>query len=66
MPTKKPRSKYRSSELSGLAATLFPLREEMAPLDASKFQKRAGEVIAAATQTAKAPIKKRSPRNEAK
>jgi hypothetical protein len=66
MPIKKRRSKYRSSQLSGLAATLFPLRETMAPLDMSKFQRKAGEVIAEAKQSAKTPSKKRGPRGEAK
>jgi hypothetical protein len=44
-----------SGSLSGIAATLFPLRDDVAPLDTPEFRKKAGTLIAGAARSAPKP-----------
>jgi hypothetical protein len=54
--------KRPTGNLSGVAATLFPLRDKVAPLDTPEFRKNAGQLIAGAASAAqKAPPRKRKP-----
>jgi hypothetical protein len=48
MPRKAGSGKNSSGSLSGIAATLFPLRDKVAPLDTPEFRKNAGQLIGAA------------------
>jgi hypothetical protein len=48
MPRKQKNQKRRSSDLSGIAATL--LRDKIATLATPEYQKRTGELIAAAAR----------------
>jgi len=51
MPAKKRRKTYRQGALSGIAATLFPFREDAGSLEMPDFQKSPGEMIAQAMQS---------------
>jgi len=51
MPARKRRKTYRQGALSGVAATLFPFREDAGSLEMPDFQKSPGEVIAQAMQS---------------
>jgi hypothetical protein len=44
-----------SGSLSGIAATLFPLRDNVAPLDTPEFRKKAGKLIAGVAWPAPKP-----------
>ena len=50
---KKTKGKGPSGTLSGVAATLFPFRDKVAPLDTPEYRKRAEEVIARAARSGK-------------
>jgi hypothetical protein len=41
--------------LSGVAATLFPFRDKIAPLDTPEFRKNAGKLIAGAARPSPKP-----------
>jgi hypothetical protein len=47
--------KPSSGSLSGIAATLFPLRDNIAPMDTPEFRKKAGKLIAGATRPVPKP-----------
>jgi hypothetical protein len=47
--------KRPSGSLSGVAATLFPLRDKIAPLDTPEFRKNAGKLIAGAARPSPKP-----------
>ena len=47
--------KLPSGSFSGIAATLFPLRDNVAPLDTPEFRKKAGKLIAGAARPAPKP-----------
>jgi hypothetical protein len=49
MPRKKKTAGKQPSNVSGLAGTLFPLRE-VAPFDTPAYRQRAGEVISRAAR----------------
>jgi len=60
MPRKAGNGKNPSGSLSGIAATLFPLRDKVAPLDTPEFRKNAGQLIAGAARPAqKRPLRPR-------
>jgi hypothetical protein len=50
MPSK---SKGGSRDWSGIAATVFPLREKIAPYDTPEYRKKAGELIAVGARTSR-------------
>jgi hypothetical protein len=50
---KKIKGKRQSSTLSGVAATLFPFRDKVAPLDTPEYRRKAGELIARAARSRK-------------
>jgi hypothetical protein len=57
---KKTKGKGPSGTLSGVAATLFPFRDKVAPLDTPEYRKRAGEVIARAARSMSALAARRN------
>jgi hypothetical protein len=58
MPARR-RKKKPGGALSGVAATLFPFCQDVPCLDMSEFQKRPGDLIAEAMQSAGTPARKR-------
>src|SRR3981081_3450896 len=50
---KKIKRKRQSSTLSGVAATLVPFRDKVAPLDTPEDRRKAGELIARAVRSRK-------------
>jgi hypothetical protein len=55
MPRKAGGRKDPSGSVSGIAATLFPLRDKVAPLDTPEFRKSAGQLIAGAARPPQKP-----------
>jgi hypothetical protein len=55
MPRKAGGRQNPSGSVSGIAATLFPLRDKVAPLDTPEFRKNAGQLIAGATRPPQKP-----------
>jgi hypothetical protein len=55
MPRKAGGRKNPSGSVSGIAATLFPLRDKVAPLDTPEFRKNAGQLIAGAARPPQKP-----------
>jgi hypothetical protein len=55
MPRKAGDGKGPAGKLSGIAATLFPLRDKVAPLDTPEFRKNAGKLIAGAARPGPKP-----------
>ena len=56
--------KRPSGNLSGIAATLFPLREKVAPLDTPEFRKNAGKLIAGAARPGHKGPRPQKPKQE--
>ena len=50
MPSKKGNSKRQTGDMSGVAITLFPLRDRIASSDIAEYRRKAGELIASAAR----------------
>jgi hypothetical protein len=51
MPSKKENRKRPTGDVSGVAITLFPLRDRIASSDIAEYRRKAGELIASAART---------------
>ena len=50
MPSKKGNRKRPTGDVSGVAITLFPLRDRIASSDTAEYRRKAGELIAGAAR----------------